>query len=336
MIREAIGIVTDGRSLHREQAAQVMREILLGEATPAQFGALMVALRLKGETPEELSGFASTMRAHVMPVVAPAHVVDTCGTGGDGQHTFNISTIAALVVAASGQPVAKHGNRAASSMCGSADVLEALGVKIQLSPVEVAQSIRDTGFGFMFANLYHPSMKFAGPLRREIGVRTAFNLLGPLTNPAGARHQLLGAPDKVSASKIAQALALLGTDHTLVVCGGGRMDEFSLSDATDVWEVRGDQVQEYQVVPEQFGLTVQPADALRGGDVQTNAGIARDVLAGKPGAPLDVVVLSAGAALYAAGAVSSIMNGIEVARESVHSGHAAATLEKLAANGDGR
>lgn len=333
MIREAIAQVADGASLAPEAAEAVMLEILEGTATPAQFGALMLALRIKGESPEELAGFASAMRRHVTPVLTHAPVVDTCGTGGDGARTFNISTVAALTVAAAGQPVAKHGNRAMSSVCGSADVLEGLGVNISLGPTQVAECIAATGFGFMFAPLYHPSMKFAGPLRREIGVRTAFNLLGPLTNPASARYQLLGVPNRAIGEQLSRALALLGTEHALVVCGEGRMDELTLTGPTDVWEVRGGEVACSSVTPEQFGFARCKPGALGGGDLAANIAITHRVLAGEPGPQLDVVLLGAGAALYAADRVTSIADGIALAREAIHSGAAANTLERVAAFG---
>lgn len=335
MIREAIAKVVDGHSLEPSEAEEVMQEILEGTPTPAQFGALMLALRMKGETPEELAGFATAMRARATPVKTHAAVVDTCGTGGDGAHTFNISTVAALAVAATGQPVAKHGNRAMSSVCGSADVLEGLGVNIQLGPERVAAGIAATCFGFMFAPLYHPSMRFAAPLRPEIGVRTAFNLLGPLTNPASARHQLLGVPNHATGEKLAQALALLGTEHALVVCGEGSMDELTLTGASEVWEVRGGDVQRYALTPEQFGLQRCDPTALNGGDVATNVAIAHRVLAGEAGPPLEVVVLSAGAALYAADAVPTIVQGIDRARQAIASGAAAGTLQQVVAFGAG-
>ena len=333
MIREAIARVVDGNALSRDEAEAVMLEIMEGTPTPAQFGALMLALRMKGETAEELAGFATAMRAHVTPVKSHAAVVDTCGTGGDGAQTFNVSTVAALTVAAAGQPVAKHGNRAMSSVCGSADLLEGLGVDVQLGPERVAASIAATGFGFMFAPLYHPGMRFAAPLRREIGVRTAFNLLGPLSNPASAQHQLLGVPNKSTGEILAGALALLGTQHALVVCGDGSMDELTLTGVSEVWEIRGSEIQRYVVTPEQFGLQRCDPAALKGGDVATNVAITRSILAGKPGPQLDVVLLGAGAALYAADAAPTIAQGIARARQAIATGAAAATLERIIAFG---
>jgi anthranilate phosphoribosyltransferase len=333
MIREAIARVVDGCSLSRQEAEAVMQEIVDGTPTPAQFGALMLALRMKGESAEELAGFTAAMRAHVTPVTPPAPAVDTCGTGGDGAHTFNISTLAALTVAAAGQPVAKHGNRAMSSVCGSADVLEGLGVNIQLGPERVAASIAATGFGFMFAPLYHPGMRFAAPLRREIGVRTVFNLFMPLANPAFVRHHLLGVPNRSAGEKLSQALALLDTEHALVVCGEGSMDELTLTGASEVWEVRHGEVSAYVVTPEDFGMERCAHSHLRGGDVAANVAITRHVLRGEAGPQQDVVVLSAGAALYAADAVATIPQGIVLARDAIMSGAAAATLERVIAFG---
>lgn len=333
MIKEAIALLVDGTSLTAEQAQQVMLEILEGIATPAQFGALMIALRLKGETPDELLGFASAMRAKVTAVPTLRPVLDTCGTGGDGSGSFNISTAAAIVVAAAGVAVAKHGNRAMSSQCGSADVLEGLGVNISLGPAQVARSIEEVGFGFMFALLYHPTMRFAAPLRREIGVRTTFNLLGPLTNPAGARRQVLGVPSQSLAEKMARTLADLGTEHALVVTGDGGMDELSISGATAVWDVCGDRVQRYEVHPDDVGLERSPAAAIQGGDVSTNVRIITDVFAGHAGPARDVVVLNAGAALYAADRVTTLRDGVATASEILQSGAAAAKLAEIVAIG---
>ncbi len=335
MIKDAIAHLAEGRSLDAEHASGVMLAILNGDATPAQFGALMMGLRIKGESSEELLGFASAMRAKVTPVPTSQRVVDTCGTGGDGAQSFNISTAAAMVLAAADVPVAKHGNRAASSRCGSADVLEGLGVKIVLTPEQVARSIDDVGFGFMFAPLFHPSMRFAGPLRPELGTRTVFNLLGPLTNPAGARYQLLGVPHVAFGQKMAEALAGLGTTHALVVCGDGNVDELALSGPSHVWEVRHGSVATYVVDATDYGLPRAPGEACRGGDVATNVRIIGDLLRGQEGAPLDAVALNAGAALYAADRVSSIAEGVGCARELLRSGAAARTLESIVAWGAG-
>jgi len=334
MIKEAIAALAEGQSLTGAEASQVMLEILEGEATPSQFGALMMGLRLKGETPEELAGFASAMRAKVTVVSTTGRVVDTCGTGGDGTHSFNISTTAAIVVTAAGAAVAKHGNRAASSRCGSADVLEGLGVKITLSPEQVARAVEEVGFGFMLAPLFHPAMKFAAPLRRELGTRTVFNLLGPLTNPAGARHQLLGVPHEAFGLKMAEALAGLGTTHALVVCGADNMDELTLHGPSHVWEVIGGDVRAYHLDATELGLAWHPSGAVTGGDVATNVRIIRDVLDGNEGAPLDAVLLNAGAALYAADHVGSIQAGVDVARETIKSGAAKQRLDSIVAWGN--
>ncbi len=333
MIKEAIAIVAEGTSLSVEQAQTVMLEILEGRATPAQFGALMMALRLKGETPGELTGFATAMRTKVMPVATSQPVVDTCGTGGDGTHSFNISTAAAIVVSAAGVPVAKHGNRAMSSSCGSADVLEGLGVPITLGPVQVARSIDMVGFGFMFAPMYHPSMKFAAPLRREIGTRTVFNILGPLTNPAGARFQLIGVPNVYVGEKVAAALVGLGTDHALVVAGDGGTDELTLSGPSHVWEVRAGDVKRYTLEAADVGVQSHARDRIKGGDVATNVRIIHSILGGDEGAPTDAVLLNAGAALFAADQVRSIADGVTRAREAITSGVASTKLTDIVAAG---
>ena len=254
MIREAIEVVVSGDSLSMEAAAHAMNEIMSGEATPAQFGAFVTALRLKGETVDEIAGMAQVMRQHSLRVELDGTLVDTCGTGGDGSSTFNISTTAAFVAAGAGAKVAKHGNRAMSGSSGSADVLEALGANIALSPESVARCIKDTGFGFMFAQGFHPSMRFAAGPRREIGIRTVFNILGPLTNPAGAGAQVIGVADASMAAKMAQALSRLGSRRALVVHGNDGLDEITIADSTQVWELNEGAVSEYSVSPEDLGL----------------------------------------------------------------------------------
>src|SRR5262245_54417754 len=277
MIREAIGQVVAGGVLSEEDAAETMREIMTGVATTAQLGAFLTALRLRGETADEVTGLARVMREHAVhvPLRHDLRAVDTCGTGGDASGTFNVSTAAGLLVAALGQPVAKHGNRAATSRCGSADVLEALGVKIELGPEHVARCVEQVGFGFMFAPTYHPAMRHVGPTRREIGVRTVFNILGPLTNPAGARYQVLGVADPRLLPLMGEALLRLGCTRALVVYGTDGVDEFSLSAATSVCEVDGaaGALREYTVTPDQFGLSEQPREAVLGGDAQQNASL---------------------------------------------------------------
>ncbi|HEX8997245.1 MAG TPA: anthranilate phosphoribosyltransferase [Ktedonobacterales bacterium] len=336
MIREAIGNLVAGRSLSESEATAVMDEIMSGLATPAQLGAFLVALRLKGETVDEVTGMARGMRNAAVHVPLPLRLraVDTCGTGGDGADTFNVSTAAGLVVASLGQPVAKHGNRAASSRCGSADVLEALGVKLELGPESIAQCIERTGFGFMFAPTYHPAMRHVGPTRREIGVRTIFNILGPLTNPAGAQYQCLGVADMKLAPLMAQALLRLGGERALVIHGLDGVDEFSLSGPTLVAEVRGESgdVVEYQVTPESVGLRPRSREEIRGGDAQHNAALLRRILSGEQtGAAADIVALNAGAALYVTGRAESIADGVRQAQDALRVGRAIGTLDALVA-----
>ena len=328
MIREAIEALVEGRSLSMEQAAQAMSEIMDGEATPAQFGAFVTALRLKGETPDEIAGMAQVMRQKALRVHVDGPLVDTCGTGGDSSGTFNISTTAGFVVAGAGARVAKHGNRAMSGACGSADVLEALGAKIDLSPEGVQRCLEEVGFGFMFAPRYHPSMRFAAGPRREIGIRTVFNVLGPLTNPAGAKSQLIGVADGEMAEKMAQVLVRLGSDHALVVHGADGMDEITLSDETEVWEVKGGSVSAYRVSPEDFSnIARAPRESFQTGSAEESAGTLRAVLDGVRGPTRDVVLLNAGAALLAADRASTLGEGVAAAAESIDSGGARRKLD---------
>jgi len=322
-IREAIDtLVTHSRSLSEAEAADVMRDIMSGEATPAQIGAFLVALRLKGETVDEITGMARVMREHALTVDAPEAVVDTCGTGGDASGTFNVSTAAAFVVAAAGAPVAKHGNRAMTSACGSADVLEALGAKIDLPPEHVARCIREVGIGFMFAPVFHPAMKnVAGP-RREIGVRTVFNILGPLTNPAGAARQLLGVARPELAPLLAEVLGRLGARHALVVHGCGGLDELSLCGPSMVHELREGVLREYGVSPNEVGLAPAPNEALRGGSPEENADALRAVLDGTPGPLRDITLLNAAAALVAADLATDLKEGVGLAAQAIDSGAA--------------
>jgi anthranilate phosphoribosyltransferase len=329
MIREAIGKVIDGQDLARDEAAVVMEEIMTGVATPAQFGSLVTALRVKGETVEEIAGFATVMRRLAQPVVVDRPVVDTCGTGGDHRNTFNISTTAALVAAGAGATVAKHGNRSMTSQCGSADVLEALGVNITQTPEQVRTCLEEAGIGFMLATLFHPAMKFASGPRREIGIRTVFNILGPLTNPAGARSQVLGVPTADLVERMAAVLALLGSHHALVVHGEDGMDEISLCAPTLVGEVRDGEVRTYRVAPEDYGFARAESGALRGGDAATNATILRGILEGQNGPRRAVVLLNAAAALVASGHADDLSDGIRLAATSIDSGAAQSRLEKL-------
>ncbi|MGA7670111.1 MAG: anthranilate phosphoribosyltransferase [Nitrolancea sp.] len=333
-IREAIRLVADGHILTRLQAASAMDAIMSGLATNSQIGALMTGLRIRGETDDEIAGFAETMRRHALPVPIKylGPVVDTCGTGGDGANTFNISTAAAFVVAGFGVRVAKHGNRAMSSRCGSADVLEGLGVRIDLGPNAVAECIDEVGIGFMFAQVFHPAMRFAGPVRKEIGIRTAFNLLGPITNPAGAQHQVVGVPNCAAAERIARVLAMLGTRHAVVVCSNDGLDEFSISSENLVHDVTVNgkvDVKSYTLTAAEMGLTPAPLSEVRGGTVEDNSRVVRNVLNGVEGATRSITLLNAGAALYAADAAGSIREGVALAAESIDSGAAAAKLDQL-------
>jgi anthranilate phosphoribosyltransferase len=335
MIQTALARLMEKQALSREEAEAAMADIMEGQATPAQIAGFLVALRLKGETEEEMAGFVTVMRAHAVAVEGPPGVtlVDTCGTGGDGRHTFNISTIAACVAAGAGAYVAKHGNRAISGRCGSADVLEALGVNIHLGPQDVARTLAESRLGFMFAPTYHPAMRHAGPVRRDLGVRTVFNLLGPLTNPAGARAQVLGVADPRAALVIAQALARLGTRHALVAHGDGGLDEIALSGPTICYEIRdGAEPRRFTITPEQFGLRAAPVAAIKGGPPQESADIIRAILAGERGPHRDVTLLNSAAALYVGGEVESLEAGMARAAETIDSGAAARALDGFIAS----
>ncbi len=327
MIREAIESVTNGESLSMEIAAQVMNEIMSGEATPAQFGAFVTALRLKGETVDEIAGMAQVMREHSLHVEVDGALVDTCGTGGDGSGTFNISTAAAFVAAGAGAKVAKHGNRAMSGSSGSADVLEALGAKIDLSPESVARCINETGFGFMFAQGFHPSMRFAAGPRREIGIRTVFNILGPLTNPAGAGAQVIGVADTSMASKMAQALGRLGSKRALVVHGNDGLDEITIADSTRVWELRDGPISEYDISPEELGVSSARLSEIQASDSGQSAQMLRNVLNGGIGSARDIVLLNAAAALLAGDLVDTLREGVDAAAQSIDSGNARERME---------
>ena len=331
MIRDAIETVVSGNHLSMDAAAQAMNQIMSGEATPAQFGAFVTALRMKGETVAEIAGMAQVMREHSLQVNADGDLVDTCGTGGDALGAFNISTAAAFVAAGAGAKVAKHGNRAMSGACGSADVLEALGAKIDLSPQSVAQCLDQTGFGFMFAQRYHPSMRFAAPPRREIGIRTVFNILGPLTNPAGAKSQLIGVADPLAAPKMAQALAMLGSQRALIVHGEDGMDEITITGATRIWQLAHGAVSEYAITPESLGLQRAPIDAIRAADAAQSAATLRAVIAGKPGPARDNTLLNAAAALLAADKALALQDGIAAAAQSIDNGSAQQRLNEFIA-----
>jgi len=329
MIKEAIQTLVGGRSLTMDEASNVMEEIMEGNATPAQFGAFVTALRCKGETVEEIAGLARTMRAKALRVTINEPVVDTCGTGGDGLGTFNISTAAAFVVAACGLKVAKHGNRAMSSRCGSADVLEALGVKIDLNPEQVQKCLEKVGIGFMLAPVFHPAMKYAAAPRKEVGIRTVFNILGPLTNPAGAKAQVLGVPEKGLTEKMAIVLKILGCQHALVVHGEDGLDEITITGKTFISEMNKGSIRNYEVTPEEIGLSRAKADSLKGGSAKDNADLLRAILSGKKGAQRDIVLMNAAAALVAGDKVAAIGQGIALAGEAIDNGAALHKVEEL-------
>jgi anthranilate phosphoribosyltransferase len=314
----------------RDRAERVMEEIMTGRATQAQIGCILTALHMKGETIEEISGFAKVMREKASRIYPDVEmIVDTCGTGGDRLHTFNISTTVAFVVAGCGVAVAKHGNRSVSSKSGSADVLEALGVNINLSPEMVKKCIETTGIGFMFAPGFHSAMKHAIGARREIGIRTVFNILGPLTNPASANAQVLGVYEKGLTEALAEVLNNLGTKHALVVHGHDGLDEISTTTETTVSELKNGEVVTYTISPEQFGIARTTIENLRGGDAQANAKITEDVLKGEKGPFRDIVLINAAAALMTAGKAEDITDGIALAAESIDSGNALKKLEQL-------
>ena len=329
MIREAIEKLTRGDDLKQGEASQVMEEIMTGEATPAQFGAFVIALRLKGETVDEMTGLASVMRTKSLKVEFRGPSVDTCGTGGDDLGTFNISTAAAFVVAGAGIAVAKHGNRAMTSRSGSADVLEQQGVKIDLGPEGVKRCMEEAGIGFMFAPRFHPAMKFAVQPRREIGVRTVFNILGPLTNPAGARAQVLGVPTDAVGEKMVQVLQRLGSERAIVVHGEDGLDEISLTGKTSVHELRDGAIGHFTISPEDLGIPPSSIESLAGGSVEKNAEIMTAVLSGEGGPPRDVVVANAAGGIVAGGKAGNLREGVRVAQESIDSGRAMEKLERL-------
>ena len=331
MIKEAIDTLVSGNSLTMEQAAGVMNEIMNGEATPAQFGSFVTALRLKGETVHEIAGMARAMRERAIPVATSGPMVDTCGTGGDASETFNISTTAAFVVAGAELKVAKHGNRGMSSGCGSADVLDALGVKIDLGAKEVERCLEEVGIGFMFAPVFHPAMMYASPPRREIGIRTVFNILGPLTNPAGAEAQLLGVADGELTMKMAEVLSLLGCHHALVVHGEDGLDEITLGGQTTVCELKEDEITRYLIDPEEFGFRRVNMASLRGGPPQESAAIIRRVLSGETGPHRDIVLLNAAAALVAGDRAENLEQGIKITAQAIDSRNASEKLENLVA-----
>ena len=330
MIKDAIRRLVERRDLTEAEAQQVLMEVMEGQATPGQVAAFLVALRMKGETIEEIVGLARTMRAKALRVEVSGNVLDTCGTGGDASGTYNISTATAFVAAAAGLRVAKHGNRSATSKCGSADVLEALGARLALTPQQARACLEKVGFAFLFAQAYHPAMKHVAPVRAEIGVRTVFNILGPLANPAGATHQLLGVAEAGLAPKMAAILQRLGSKHALVVHGDDGLDEVSIGGPTAVHEVRDGSVRRYMVTPEELGLPRATRETLAGGTREENARIIRALFEGERGPKRDALLANAAAALYTGDRVASIPEGVSLAAQAIDSGAAKGTLEAYA------
>lgn len=330
MIKEAISKVVEGYYLTQAEAATAMNEIMNGESTPSQIASFITALRMRGETVDEITGCAKVMREKVTRIRTNADLlVDTCGTGGDSSHTFNISTISAIVAAGAGLSIAKHGNRAVSSQSGSADVLKALGVNIEADADKVAKCIDEIGIGFLFAPLLHPAMKHAIGPRREIGIRTIFNILGPLTNPAGAKAQVLGVYNFKLTELVANVLKNLGSEHVFVVHGSDGLDEITITGKTYVTELKNNQLQSYIIEPEDFGISRADKTSLIGGSAEENAQIALKILEGEKGPRRDIVLLNASAAIVAGGKASDIKEGIELAEESIDSGKAMQKLELL-------
>jgi anthranilate phosphoribosyltransferase len=329
LLTNAIDTLAGGHDLSFDDAAAVLSEIMAGNASEVQIAGFLVALRTKGETVEELAGLARTMRAMAARVnVSSDDLLDTAGTGG-GRRTFNVSTTAALIAAGAGCTVAKHGNRSATGLSGSADVLEALGARIDLTPDAVARCIDDVGFGFMFAPAHHQATRYVVPVRRQLAVRTIFNFLGPLTNPAGATRQLIGVSDSAYLDTMAGALALLGTKHALLVASEDGLDELSISAPTLVVEVIGSELRRYTVAPEEVGLDSAPAEAIPGGDPSENAQTARAIFGGEPGASRDLATLNAGAAIYAGGRAGTLEEGVRAAERAIDDGLALAALERF-------
>ncbi len=330
MIQEALQKLTAGTSLSVDEATAVAEEIMTGEATPAQIAGFLVALRMKGESVDEITGMAKVMREKALRVLTDGEVLDVVGTGGDGMHTFNISTAASLVAAAAGVPVAKHGNRAASGTVGAADVLEEMGVKLELLPTSVRRCIDQLNIGFMFAPSFHPAMRFAGPVRRELGLRTVFNILGPLTNPAGASYQLLGVGFEGYADLMAHVLANLGTKHTWVVRGDDGLDELTTTTTTQVWEVTGGHVRQFEVSPEDAGLERVELSEIQASDSRTHAAMLREALGSGSSAAKDIVMLNAAAAMVVVGRAADLRAGLAMARETIDGGAPLAKLHDLA------
>jgi anthranilate phosphoribosyltransferase len=334
-IKDAIRTVVEGNELTDAEATAAMSAIMQGQATDAQIAALVTGLRLKGETVSEIAGFARAMRQHAVRVnieTGGKPLLDTCGTGGDYANTFNISTTATFAIAASGVRIAKHGNRAASSLCGSADLLEGLGVAVELTADQVVDAVEQVGVGFMFAPAFHPAMRFVGPTRREIGIRTIFNVLGPLTNPAGASHQLIGVGHPGIARKLAEVLRTLGSRHAVLVHAEEGLDEVGIEGPTLIteWDERAGEIREYSVSPEDFGFARASRQDITGGSVAENVEITRSILSGESGPRRTITLLNAGAGIYAADAAGSIAEGIDIAARAIDSGAAVAKMNELA------
>jgi len=329
--KEALQPLISRTDLTHKQMLDVMRQVMGGELTPVQIAGLLVGLRMKGETVDEIAAAAEVMRelATKVSIKDDTHLVDTCGTGGDGIQTFNVSTVSAFVAAAAGAKVAKHGGRSVSSTCGSADVLEALGVNVNLTSDQVAKCVDEIGIGFMFAPNHHSAMKHAAPVRRELGVRTMFNLLGPLTNPAGAKRQVMGVFDRELTGKLAHVLQHLGSEHVLVVHGADGMDEISFAGDTYIAELKNGQVKEYVINPQQFGLPLHNVKSIKVQSAEESKAIILDVLAGQKSAARDIVLLNAGAAIYVAGLADSLETGVTKAAEAIDTGAAMLKLNQL-------
>jgi anthranilate phosphoribosyltransferase len=330
-LRALISKVATGATMTRDEAAHVFDKMMSGEATPAQMGGLLMALRLRGETVEEITGAVTTMRAKMLTVDAPKGAIDVVGTGGDAAGSYNISTCAAFIVAGAGVPVAKHGNRALSSRSGAADVLGALGVKIELAPEEISRCIREAGIGFMFAPAHHPAMKHVGPARVELGTRTIFNLLGPLSNPAGVKRQMVGVFARPWIEPLANVLGALGMERAYVVHGSDGLDEITTTGPTYVAELSDGKVRTFEITPEEVGLKRATSGDLKGADAAHNAEALRGVLEGKPGPFRDVALLNAAAALVVAGKAKDLKDGVQLAAKSVDSGEAKKRLDRLVA-----
>jgi len=328
-LKGLIAQVATGAQLTRQQASDAFDSLMSGEATPSQMGGLLMALRVRGETVDEITGAVTAMRSKMVPVKAPANAIDVVGTGGDASGSYNISTCAAFIVAGAGVPVAKHGNRALSSRSGAADVLGALGIKIDLTPEEISRCIKEAGIGFMFAPAHHPAMKHVGPTRVELGTRTIFNLLGPLSNPAGVKRQMVGVFSRQWVEPLAQVLKNLGAERAYVVHGSDGLDEITTSGSTYVAALENGAVKTFEITPEDVGLTRVKPEALKGADADVNASALRDVLRGEKNAFRDVAVLNAAAALVVAGVANDLKAGVVAAQKSIDSGEAMKRLNKL-------